>query len=111
MKSTSGRIPHDWQKSVFVPISKNNNANKCENFRLITLIGHVQNQLLKIMNYIDKGKFGFQEGIKTREALFGLTVLLQTYRDQQKDVYICSIDNEKVFAEVLHTVLFYKKLA
>ena len=46
--------------------------------------------------------FGFL-GYGTREALFGLNVLLQKCRDQSQN--LCFIDYEKAFDRVKHTEL------
>ena len=47
-------------------------------------------------------QFGFKEAMGTREALFGLKVLVQDFKDVQKDVFICFIDYEKAFDRVQH---------
>lgn len=45
------------------------------------------------------------EGIGTREALFGVQVLIQRCRDVNYDVYACLIDFEKAFDKVKHDKL------
>ena len=32
--------PQDWKRSVFIPIPKKNNAKRCSNYCIITLISH-----------------------------------------------------------------------
>ena len=32
--------PHDWKRSVFIPIPKKGNAKECTNYRTIVLISH-----------------------------------------------------------------------
>ena len=32
--------PHDWKRSVFIPIPKKGNAKECSNYRTIALISH-----------------------------------------------------------------------
>lgn len=112
---SSGNIPYDWLKSTFIPIPKKASANKCDQFRLISLMSHVLKLLLKIIHQriykkcemdLDDAQFGFREGLGTREALFSLSVLLQKCRDQQKDIYMCFIDYEKAFDRIDHTALF-----
>ena len=41
--------PHDWKRSVFIPIPKKSNAKKCSNYRTIALISHVNKVMLKIL--------------------------------------------------------------
>lgn len=41
-------------------------------------------------------QFGVRNGKGTRETLFGFTVLMRKFRDQQKYVYLCFKDYEKV---------------
>lgn len=108
------KIPREWLKSAFVPLPKTNNAKKCSDFRLISLMSHVLKLFLKIIHNrvykrceegIGDEQFGFRSGLGTREALFGLVVLLQKCRDQQKNVYMCFIDYEKAFDRVDHKKL------
>jgi len=54
---------------------------------------------------LDDSQFGFRNAFDTREALFGLNILLQKCRDHQRDVFACFIDYEKAFDRVLHNTL------
>ena len=40
--------PHDWKRSVFIPIPKKDNAKECSNYRTIALISHAK-VMLKIL--------------------------------------------------------------
>ncbi|VEN57771.1 unnamed protein product [Callosobruchus maculatus] len=111
---STGVIPREWLKSEFIPIPKKSNARRCEEYRLISLMSHLLKLFLKIIHSrifrkceqdISQSQFGFREGMGTREALFGLNVLLQKCRDQQRKVYICFIDYEKAFDRVDHVKL------
>lgn len=110
----SGQIPHDWLGSIFVPIPKKPNANRCDQFRMISLMSQVLKLFTKIIHRriynrcekeISPTQFGFRQGFGTREALYSLNVLLQKCRDQQKDVCLCFIDYQKAFDSVKHTEL------
>ena len=35
--------PHDWKRSVFIPIPKKGNAKECSNYHTIAFISHAQN--------------------------------------------------------------------
>ena len=41
--------PQDWEKSVFIPISKKGNAKECPNYRTIALISHASKVMLTIL--------------------------------------------------------------
>ena len=41
--------PQDWKRSVFIPIPKKGNAEKCSNYHKIGLISHASKIMLKIL--------------------------------------------------------------
>ena len=41
--------PHDWKRSVFIPIPKKGNTKQCSNYRTIALISHTSKVMLKIL--------------------------------------------------------------
>ena len=41
--------PHDWKRSVFIPIPKKGNAKECSNYQTIALISHASKVMLKIL--------------------------------------------------------------
>ena len=41
--------PHDWKRSVFIPIPKKGNAKECSNYHTIALISPVSKVMLKIL--------------------------------------------------------------
>ena len=41
--------PQDWERSVFIPISKKGNAKECSNYCTIALISHTSKVMLKIL--------------------------------------------------------------
>ena len=41
--------PHNWKRSVFIPIPKKSNAKECSDFRTIALISHASKIMLKIL--------------------------------------------------------------
>ena len=42
--------PQDWKRSVFIPISKENNAKESSNYHTIALISHASKVMLKILH-------------------------------------------------------------
>ena len=43
------QCPHDWKRSVFIPITKKGNAKECSNYHTIPLISHTSKVMLKIL--------------------------------------------------------------
>ena len=41
--------PHDWKRSVFIPIPKKGNAKECSNYHTIALISHTSKVMVKIL--------------------------------------------------------------
>ena len=41
--------PHDWKRSMFIPIQKRDNAKEYSNYRTIALISHSSKVMLKIL--------------------------------------------------------------
>ena len=41
--------PHDWKRSVFIPIPKKGNGKECSNYHTIALISHARKVMLKIL--------------------------------------------------------------
>ena len=41
--------PHDWKRSVFIPIPKKGNAKECSNYCTIALISHTGKVMLKVL--------------------------------------------------------------
>uniref|UniRef100_A0A914WK67 Reverse transcriptase domain-containing protein n=1 Tax=Plectus sambesii TaxID=2011161 RepID=A0A914WK67_9BILA len=110
----SNNIPSDWLQSIFVAIPKKATSRKCKDYRLLSLMSHVLKVFLKVIqqricctckNALKNTQFGFCKGLGTREAIFGLQILLQRCYEHQEEVYICFIDYEKAFDSVDHNRL------
>ena len=41
--------PQDWKRSVFFPVPKKGNANKCSDYHTVVLISHASKVMLKIL--------------------------------------------------------------
>ena len=97
--------------SVFISLPKKPKVMICTELRTISLMIHVTELLLKIIqqrtaNKIDKEvnrlQSGFRTGIGTREGIFNLRTICEGATDVQKDVHICFIDYIEVFDRVKH---------
>lgn len=110
----TGQYPRQWLSSTFIPLPKKNNARKCEDHRLISLMSHTLKVFLKIIHQriykkcerdISSSQFGFRQGMGTREAIVATQVLVQNCHDVRKDICLCFIDYEKAFDRVEHPKL------
>lgn len=71
------------------------------------LLKIIQNRVYKrLENELSDEQFGFREGLGTREALFCVRLLAQKICEFKKNLFICFIDFEKAFDQVLHGKLF-----
>ena len=69
--------PQNWKKSVFIPITKKGNANKCSNYYTVTLISDASKVMLKILQarfqqYITEFpdvQAGFRKGRGTKDQI------------------------------------------
>ena len=41
--------PQDWNRSIFIPTSKKDNAKECSNYHTVALISHASKGMLKIL--------------------------------------------------------------
>ena len=85
--------PHDWKKSVFIPILKKGNAKECSNYRTIALISHTSKVMLKILQarlqqYVNRElpdvPAGFRKGRGTRDQIASIRWIMEKAREFQK---------------------------
>src|SRR5688572_5343820 len=124
---TSGQIPEDFRKRIFVPVPKVNRAQECSDFRTITLILHASKVLLHLIKRIitpiverqlGDSQMGFRKGKGTRDAIFQLRMIservtqMNTEKEVQeektkkgKKLYLCFVDYQKACGRVKHDKL------
>ena len=104
----------DWKRSVFIPIPKKGNAEKCSNYRTIALISHASKVMLKILQvrlqqYVNQElpdvQAGFKKGRGTRDQMADICWIIEKAREFQKSIYFCFIDYAKAFDCVDHNKL------
>ena len=66
--------PHNWKRSVFIPIPKKGNANECSNYHTIALISHASKVMLRILQQYMNGELpdveaGFRKGRGIRDQI------------------------------------------
>ena len=98
--------PQDWERSVFIPISKKGNAKESSNYCTIALILHANKALLKILQarlqqYVNHElpdvQAGFRKGRETRDQTANICWIIKKAREFQKNIYFCFTDYSKAF--------------
>ena len=107
--------PHDWKRSVFIPIPKKGNAKGCSKYCTIALISHASKVMLKILQarlhqYVNRElpdvQAGFRKGRGTRDQIANIRWVMEKAREFQKDIYFCFIDYAQAFDCVDHNKLW-----
>ena len=96
--------PQDWNKSVFLPIPKKDNAKECSNYHTIALTSHNSKVMLKILQarfqqYMNREvpdvQTGFRKGRGTRDQIASICWITKKAREFQKNIYFCFIEYAK----------------
>ena len=101
-------MPEEWRRSVLIPIYKNKGDTQCcENYRRIKLISHTMKVWERIIEArlrdrveISKQQYGFMPGKETTNAVFALRMLMEKYREGQREQHCVFIDLEKAYDRV-----------
>ena len=100
------QVPQDWERAVFIPISKKGNAKECSNYRTIALISHASKVMLKILQarlqqYVNRVlpdvQAGFRKGRGARDLIANIHWIIEKAREFQKNICFCFIDYSKAF--------------
>ena len=82
--------PQNWKKSVFIPITKKGNANKCSNYYTVTLISDASKVMLKILQtrlqqYVNHElpnvQAGFRKGRGNRDHIANICWIMEKARE------------------------------
>ena len=85
--------PQDWERSVFIPISKKGNAKECSNYCTIALISYASKEMLKILQgrlqwYVScelpDVQAGFRKGRGTRDQMANIAGSLKKQESSRK---------------------------
>ena len=92
--------PHDWKRSVFIPIPKKGNAKECSNYCTIELISHASKVMLKIlqarlqqyMNHeLPDVQAAFRKGRGTRDQIANIHWIIEKAREFQKKYLLSAL--------------------
>ena len=111
----SERMPEEWRDSVLIPIFKNKgDVQSCSNYRGIKLISHtmklweriVEKRLRSDLKFSNQ-QYGFMPGKSTTDALFALRVLMEKYREGQKELHCVFVDLDNAYDKVPREEVWY----
>jgi len=86
----TGKVPEDFEKCVMIPIPKKQKAEKCEEYRTLSLISHASKILTKIVHKriekkiednLTEDQFGFRKNKGTRETILCLRLIIEKYSE------------------------------
>ena len=109
------RMPEEWRRSVLIPIYKNKgDAQCCGNYRGIKLMSHTRKVWERIIKVrlrdrveISKQQYGFMPGKGTADAMCASRMLMEKYREGQRELHCVFVDLEKVYDRVPREKLWY----
>ena len=115
----SGIFPDQWREGIIIPLHKKGDKNDANNYRGITLLSCLSKIFTSILNSIivsfceenngiSDAQFGFKKGSSTTGAIFALNTLVEHFLNNNKRLYVRSIDLKKCFDSIYRNALWFK---
>ena len=108
------QMPEEWRRSVLIPIYKNKgDAQCCGNYKGIKLMSHTKvweriiEARLRVRVEISKQQYGFMPGKGTTDVMFVLRMLMEKYKEGQRELHCVFVDLEKTYDRVPREELWY----
>ena len=94
------RMPVEWKRSVLISIYKNKgDAQCCGNHRGINLMSHTMKVWERIIEArlrdrveVSEQPYGFMPGKGTTDAMFAFRMLMEEYREGQRELHCVFVD-------------------
>ena len=109
------RMPEEWRRNVLIPIYKDKGDAQCfGNNRGIKLMSHTMKIWERIIEArlrdcveINEQQYGFMPGKETTDAMFVLRMLMEKYREGQRELHCVFVDLKKAYDRVPREQLWY----
>ena len=98
-------MPEEWRRSVLIPMYEYKNKEDqqcCGNYRGIKLMSHTMKVWERIIEArlrhsveISKQQYELLPGKETTDAMFALRILMEKYREGEKELHCVFVDLEK----------------
>ena len=98
-------MQEEWRRSVLIPIYKNKGGTQCcGNYRGIKLMSHTMKVWERIIETrlrdrveVSKQRYKFMPGKGITDAMFALRMLMEKYREGQRELHCVFVDLEKAY--------------